>query len=694
MEFTFTDYTFSGLLSILAALYGVGYPLIIQSIEKISAQYNSSYISERFTKEGIYLLFQGLLILNMAFAVATPFLLHAGWNNVLSLTLQAVLLVLLVGQTFLLFNLILKYSNGAKLLKHIEGRQIDKHNIFQIFDLAVYADANHLYPLYLDCMHDVFAYIQVQQGDERGHDMNFVLPPPTYDVVVFELMRKIKGFIREDDGHHYLYRQNDIVYAFYNQTSRSRQSVQSRHIMWMLANEAIAYGNKAWFSQYWQFADSYANIKYQFIGYDQKELQSDKEVFVDQHVMIGTALIHWKRYGWLNDVFFYTHSEPEYYGLIPSSFAEIIHSMRRLARQCNNPMVGGWKYYFSDSMAGATDEKHIFRESIRYLSLLVIRLWSMKGRHLIEWADVLQEPTLPLLIVDEQQEINLLTMMKMDVEGWLNKDVFKLIPNLSLIDGKTIQDFIEDYKNLCENDLRDKQAHPTVNAKKYDELHEQFVKEVEKINETLPNKGRYDKGTTITTEIRKVDSIETINYSGFKQIDCHWVPSVMATNFWIEVAICYMSCLSRQKRLGDFSVPRKQIKHVLEKMGIDNSYFIISSEKIEELGKDAINLSAMSLKKWFYVVKADEIPRVELIPVDDMPEIKQGCGICSNLEEFQCCDEPVYRLELSTKFSFSFPTGFTGYIRFTVDDTFEAQDVTISPKQSFEELFKVKDVKS
>ena len=108
MEFTFTDYTFSGLLSILAALYGVGYPLIIQSIEKISAQYNSDNISERFTKESIYLVFQGLLILNMAFAITTPFVLHAGWNNVLFLTLQAILLVLLVGQTFVLFNLILK----------------------------------------------------------------------------------------------------------------------------------------------------------------------------------------------------------------------------------------------------------------------------------------------------------------------------------------------------------------------------------------------------------------------------------------------------------------------------------------------------------------------------------------------------------------------------------------------------------
>ena len=32
MNFDFTNYTFSGLLSILASLYGVGYPLIVQKI--------------------------------------------------------------------------------------------------------------------------------------------------------------------------------------------------------------------------------------------------------------------------------------------------------------------------------------------------------------------------------------------------------------------------------------------------------------------------------------------------------------------------------------------------------------------------------------------------------------------------------------------------------------------------------------
>lgn len=39
--FDFTNYTFSGLLSILASIYGIGYPLIIQTIKSI---YNQSIV--------------------------------------------------------------------------------------------------------------------------------------------------------------------------------------------------------------------------------------------------------------------------------------------------------------------------------------------------------------------------------------------------------------------------------------------------------------------------------------------------------------------------------------------------------------------------------------------------------------------------------------------------------------------------
>ena len=116
MIFDFTNYTFSGLLSILASLYGVSYPLIMQSIGRIYTQYDSTLLANRFTKETIYRVFQVLLVLNLLFAVSTPFLLHAEWWNIGFVTIQAILLVLLMGFTFLLFQLMIKYENAEELL--------------------------------------------------------------------------------------------------------------------------------------------------------------------------------------------------------------------------------------------------------------------------------------------------------------------------------------------------------------------------------------------------------------------------------------------------------------------------------------------------------------------------------------------------------------------------------------------------
>ena len=121
MSFDFTNYTFSGLLSILASLYGVGYPLIVQSIGSIYKQYDSDLISQRFSKEPVYKWFQILMIVNMTIAIIAPFILQASWFNQWVITVQAICIVALIGSSIMLFQLILLYSNAGNLLKRLEG---------------------------------------------------------------------------------------------------------------------------------------------------------------------------------------------------------------------------------------------------------------------------------------------------------------------------------------------------------------------------------------------------------------------------------------------------------------------------------------------------------------------------------------------------------------------------------------------
>ena len=109
------------------------------------------------------------------------------------MTIQAILLVLLIGYTFLLFQLMIKYENAGELLKHIEGGQIDKSNVMDIFDLAIYADSKNNHQLYIDAMSSVFSYITIQQNDDyKKQNDNKILPPVVYDKNVLKIIKKTK----------------------------------------------------------------------------------------------------------------------------------------------------------------------------------------------------------------------------------------------------------------------------------------------------------------------------------------------------------------------------------------------------------------------------------------------------------------------------------------------------------------------
>lgn len=674
MEFTFSDYAFSGLLSILAALYGVGYPLIIQSIERINSQYNSLSISERFVKESIYFVFQVLLVINMVFAISAPFLLHSGWNNNLFITIQAVLLALLVGQTFLLFRLILIYSTGPKLRKHLEGKQIDKHNLTQLFDLAVYADAIQSYSLYHDCMADVLGYICEQQGDEKWQSSDIVLPPVYYDDLTSGIVHSIGRFVKDNDSRHYLNRQNDIVSVFFNRSSKSRISDQGRIYMWHLVNDAVSSNNKPWFSQYWQYAESYENAKYHYLlPYSSKELQADKEWYRTQHVMTGTALIHWRRFDWLNDIFFYTHSEPEHYGLIPSSFPQIIIEMRKLAELVDNPFIP-WPYYFSDSMIGATDEKRIFRESISYLSLLVIRLWSLMNRYIIDSDIIFSHPGFPVELGKEEQEVRLLDNMEKDIEEWGRREIFRLVPNLTPIEIVSVIEFVEEYKINCQRDIQNKRAHPIVSKKKFDVFLDRTISAVKEFNLNLPSIPLNSKISykQVSTSIVYSDDINTIHYSDYVQMGgAEEIGLLGWKNFTYELYRGYLDLLKRMSCLKSTVACRTQLTDFFDMIGITSEYTVVLTDDVEDCPQKDVILETYTRPLRIIILPKLYLPYVELEPIktDGTEPIVDGMAFCSNIGQFISCREPLFKMRFATKMKGQIRDDSPGYVQIVIDDS-------------------------
>lgn len=689
MIFDFTNYTFSGFLSILAALYGVGYPLIMQSIGRIYTQYDSTLLANRFTKETIYRVFQVLLILNLLFAVSTPFLLHAEWWNIGFVTIQAILLVLLMGFTFLLFQLMIKYENAGELLRHIEGGQIDKSNIMDIFDLAIYADSKNNHQLYIDAMSSVFSYITVQQGDDsKKQNDNEILPPVVYDENVVAILKKIQGFIREDDGHHLLHRNNDIVSVIYNQLSKSRISLQAHQMMWFLLNEAITYNNHSWFKQYWQFADSYSSLRYRFVA--NEILRQDKKEFMLRHVMIGTLLLHNERYRWLNDIFLYTHSEPEYYGLIPSTFIEIVEMLENVDSIYTVPTFRLQNFYFADEMGGINDEKLVFRKAVKYLSLLVIRLWSLQYRNLDDISSLFQIPPSPILIEDGERAATLMDMMKDDIEEFYSKNIFQMIPRLVPIEKADILSLLSGYGEQCLKTNETHQNNPNVDFEKFSKLKEEITSFVGSFTITLPQNNiiaEVDNFMTKEGVVETKERLDTLYYSPYKNIGLCKPP--LLTNFMFDLYRMYLRVLHSMKKLSSYKIHWSQIEEFLEMIEYnDLDYTIITTDKIQHLKKTHINLCAGVRPFGFFILKKGDIPHVSFGEVqrDDLKLIADS-NISSNIESFVDCHETHFYLVMATKMFVHIKEKIDGVIYVSVNGEYPEQKKPITINATLTELF-------
>ncbi len=462
--------------------------------------------------------------------------------------------------------------------------------------------------------------------------------------------------------------------------------------MWILLNDAIEFNNHTWFNQYWQYADSYASMKYHFVSYD-SPLRHDKQMFMVRHVMIGGMLLHYGRINWLNDVFFFTHSEPEYYGLIPSSFSEIVVMLELIDKMCTDfTYFYQQGFYYHDQMSGVKDNKYFFRDALKYLSLLVIRLWSLEGRG-ADNTQLFSLPASPLKLNDNERDAQMMRMMLDEVGFWYDTKVFINIPRLRFVDKAEVEDLLNKYQQQCEMDKKDKEEHPVVNIQKYQELFNGIETEASRIESILQYSNEYANGKTSSINVIRSFNLETINYSSFKDIDCRCIPYVHFSNYWSDIAYKYLRCLCSLKRLGDFKVPRKQIPNVLKDMGLNGNYAIIATEKIDELPYISVLLNVLLDIKCFFVMKKNEIPLVTLLPIENNKElkpIKKGKAICSNIENFQGYNEPIYELIVGTVLRFSTPNDFSGYVRFIIDDTYEAQDVTIKPQKTLGELFGMK----
>ncbi len=107
------------MLSIVAAVFGIAYPQINASIEKIDDKYGSSLLTTKLKNEKAFAIFNVLLIVNLIIAVVNPFLLDQSKYCYIYIAIQTIAIIFLIGCFFHLFEIIRMYNDAEILHENI-----------------------------------------------------------------------------------------------------------------------------------------------------------------------------------------------------------------------------------------------------------------------------------------------------------------------------------------------------------------------------------------------------------------------------------------------------------------------------------------------------------------------------------------------------------------------------------------------
>ena len=120
MNWDFTNYTFSFLVSLIGTILGVCYPLFLENIRKIDDQYQSTVLAKKFQEALVFKVYRMLLIASIIVSFLAPFVMLISDNVVVNIgieTVHCLFVLALVLVMLYMFKFIQTYYNPDELSK-------------------------------------------------------------------------------------------------------------------------------------------------------------------------------------------------------------------------------------------------------------------------------------------------------------------------------------------------------------------------------------------------------------------------------------------------------------------------------------------------------------------------------------------------------------------------------------------------
>ena len=412
--FNFFSNTYSAVVTIFAALLGISFPLILQSIQRIDEKYDSAVLSNRFEDENIYHIFKWLLYVYAVIVCVVPFILSflsnvekEYWvNSFLLLYLLCIIMTLVI-----LFDRISKYYNIEKLLSYLSSKKKES-DILIFWDIMRLASKAENEYLYKTAIIEVLGYFVKEQKDSKDKEI-------VYSASLYQVLYEMGSAVGISQQQSFIYKRNDIISILYDTIiTNANISQQTFNHIWFMLNNASFVSNTNWLKTYWTYANQY--MRFRKMKCDNEDEQEYLKKFYIFNVMFGAMLTYHRNYSTLNYIMTFSQSLPLSFPLIPGTFSKIMNCVENISNMNNQwitPMVLESKYSIKGLDEDVNASNEIAKNAYKYLSLLFIRLWSYKDYN-INYSEPLEIPYIGNSINKNEQLIKLSKTIREYIDTW------------------------------------------------------------------------------------------------------------------------------------------------------------------------------------------------------------------------------------------------------------------------------------
>lgn len=393
MDFDFSNYTYSGLITIFSMVMGMAYPTVQSAIQEIDSKYDSGQLVEYFMTEASYKWFRFCLAVSILFALCCPFVLtccKVSWLHYTWMFVHTLLVLALLATAIRLYTTIMTYYRPGQLVEYIKTRANEERTKVAsiLADLANFAASKGQKKVYMAAEQAIACQL-VEELREQKYDIKSaeydVENPSTFNSTLSSDMNRaierMVGILKNRDYDTFYTIDTTIVSLLYNILEQHTLGEGLQNIIWRMVSDVALSDNKEWIVSYWGVAEQYMrSLKFSVITTDKKkeqQLQEDKKNIEEFHAAFGGMLIKYGKTKWLRDILFFTNSQPATYPLLSNKFADIVRMFGHFEEMLLYPNIRTIqkRYNMYGVQNGVNTDAVIVYYIELFLAIELLRLW-------------------------------------------------------------------------------------------------------------------------------------------------------------------------------------------------------------------------------------------------------------------------------------------------------------------------------